>query len=141
MFLYLVRWRTEPCYKLTSILGDIAVQTTEDNIDLILELLCAAVLEHKIAQLFAHGQALLPLDGILVLLAGVPRAGSHSGEGEVRVEGEEEDEALAYAAGCTKYTCEMGWSAIDLCCLLDRLTLLHCYICHALPRVRWEWTH
>jgi hypothetical protein len=100
--------------KLTSILVDIAVQTAEDDVDLILELLCAAVLEHKIAQLLAHGQALLPLDGIAVLLAGVPGTGSHGGEGEVRVEGEEEDEALAYTASSTEDACETVWSAIGL---------------------------
>lgn len=99
-----IEWRC----KLTSILGDIAVQTAEDDVDLILELLRAAVLEHEIAQLLAHGQALLPLDGIAVLLAGVPGAGSHGGEGEVRVEGEEEDEALAYATSSTENTCEIG---------------------------------
>jgi len=100
--------------KLTSILGDIAVQTAEDDVDLVLELLRAAVLEHKIAQLLAHGQALLPLDGIAVLLASVPWAGSNGGEGEVRVEGEEEDKALAYTASGAKNACEMGWSAIGL---------------------------
>ena len=112
VFLHLVRWR--PRYKLTSVLGDIAVQTAEDNVDLVLELFRAAVLENKIAQLLAHGQALLPLDGIAVLLAGVPGAGSHGGEGKVRVKGEEEDKALAYTASSTENTCEMGRSAIGL---------------------------
>lgn len=92
--------------KLTSVLGDIAVQTAEDDVNLVLELLRTTVLKHKIAQLLAHGQALLPLDGILVLLAGVPGAGSHGGESEVRVKGEEEDEALAYATSSTENTCE-----------------------------------
>ena len=100
--------------KLTSVLSDIAVQTAEDNVDLVLELLRATVLEYKIAQLLAHGQALLPLDGILVLLAGIPGAGSHGGESEVRVEGEEEDEALAYTTSSTENACEIRWSAIGL---------------------------
>lgn len=112
VFLHLVLWITKLRSKLTSVLCDIAVQTAEDNVDLVFELFRTAVLEHKIAQLLAHGQALLPLDSILVLLAGVPRAGSHSGEGEVRVEGEEEDEALAYTASGTKNTCEAEQSAI-----------------------------
>ena len=82
----------------TSILSHIAVQAAEDDVYLILELFRAAVLKHKVAELLAHGQALLPLDGIAVFLAGVPGAGSHGGKSEVRVKGEEEDEALAYAA-------------------------------------------
>lgn len=112
VFLHLVRWR--PRYKLTSVLGDIAVQTAEDNVDLVLELFRTAILEHKITQLLAHGQALLPLNGIAVLLAGVPGAGSYGSEGKVRVKGEEQNEALAYTASSTENTCEMGRSAIGL---------------------------
>ena len=108
MLVFLHLSRIELRCKLTSVLGDITVQTAEHDIDLILELLGAAVLENEIAQLLAHGQALLPLDCIAVLLPGVPGAGSHGGEGEVRVEGEEEDEALAYATSSTENTCEIG---------------------------------
>lgn len=84
---------------LTSVLSNVAVQTAEDNVDLILELLSSAALDNQVAELLAHGQALLPLDGIAVLLAGAPGAGSNGCEGEMGVEGEEEDEALAYATG------------------------------------------
>ena len=91
--------------KLTSVLGDIAVQTAEDNVDLIFELFGGAALDNQVTQLFAHGQALLPLDGIAVLLAGAPGAGSNGCEGEMGVEGEEQDEALAYAAGGAENAC------------------------------------
>jgi hypothetical protein len=90
--------------QLTSILSNIAVQTAEDNVDLVLELFGCAALDNQVAQLFAHGQALLPLDGIAVLLAGASGAGSHGGECEVRVEGEKKDEALAYATGGSENT-------------------------------------
>jgi hypothetical protein len=97
--------------QLTSVLSDIAVQSAENNIDLVLELLGCAALDNQVAQLLAHGQALLPLDGIAVLLSGAPGAGSHGGECEVRVEGEKEDEALAYATRGSEYTCERVLSA------------------------------
>lgn len=87
---------------LTSVLSNVAVQTAEHNIDLILELLSSAALDNQVAELLAHGQALLPLDGIAVLLASAPGAGSNGCEGEMGVEGEKEDEALAYATGGTE---------------------------------------
>ena len=61
--------------------------------------------------MFTHGQALLPLDGIAVLLAGAPGAGSHGGECEVGVEGEKEDESLANATSGSEYTFERVLSA------------------------------
>lgn len=97
--------------QLTSILSNIAVKSAEDNIDLVLELLGCAALDNQIAQLFAHGQALLPLDGIAVLLASAPRASSNGGESKVRVKGEEEDEALAYATSGSEDTFEEFLSA------------------------------
>jgi hypothetical protein len=92
--------------RLTSILSHIAVQSAEDDVYLILELFRAAVLEHKVAELLAHGHALLPLDGIAVFLASVPGAGSNGGKSEVRVKGEEQDEALAYTASGAENTYE-----------------------------------
>jgi hypothetical protein len=100
--------------RLTSLLSHIAVQAAEDDVYLILELFRAAVLEHKVTQLLAHGQALLPLDSIAVFLAGVPGAGSDGGKSEVRVKGKEEDEALAYTTSCAKDTYEMLLLAIGL---------------------------
>ena len=100
--------------ELTSVLGNIAVQTAEDDVDLILELFRTAVFEHKVAQFLAHGHALLPLDSIAVLLASISGTGSHSRESKVWMEGEKEDEALAYTAGSAKYTCKSLWSAIGL---------------------------
>lgn len=125
--------------RLTSVLGNIAVQAAEDNVDLILELLGSTVLEHKVAQLLAHGQALLPLDGIAVLLAGVPGAGADGGESEVRVEGEQKDEALAYTASSAEYTWGVVWSAIGLVAG----ALWSSIACNAMPCLapRWEWTH
>jgi len=90
--------------QLTSILSNIAVQSAEDNVDLILEILGRAALDYQVTQLFAHGQALLPLDRIAVFLSGAPGAGPNSGECEVGVEGEEEDEALAYATSGSEDT-------------------------------------
>jgi hypothetical protein len=117
----------------TSILSNIAIQATENDVDLVLELFCTAVLEHEITQLLAHGQALLPLDGVAVLLASVPGAGSDSCKSEVRVEGEEEDEALAYATSGTKNACVIVLSAIGLA---DETGCVRCT--HAPPR---KWTH
>lgn len=117
--------------RLTSVLSNIAVQTAEDDVDLILELLGGAVLEHEVAQLLAHGQALLPLDGIAVLLAGIPGAGSHGGEGEMRVEGEQEDEALAYAASCAEHACEIVRSAVGRFCW--SVVREHRVVCNAVP--------
>jgi hypothetical protein len=85
-------------------LSNVAVQTAEDNVDLVLELFGCAALDNQIAQLFAHGQTLLPLDRIAVLLARAPGAGSDGGECEVRVKGEKEDKALAYATSGSKDT-------------------------------------
>jgi hypothetical protein len=91
-------------------LSNIAVQTAEDNIDLILELFGCAALHNQVTQLFAHWQALLPLDGIAVLLARTPGAGSDGGECEV-VEGEKEDKALAYATSGSEDTLKRVLSA------------------------------
>ena len=90
--------------QLTSVLSDIAVQSAEDNVDLVLELLGCAALDNQVAQLLAHGQALLPLDGIAVLLAGAPGTGSHGSECEMGVEGEKKNEALAYATSGSEDT-------------------------------------
>jgi len=120
-------------YELTSVLGNIAVQTAEDDVDLVLELFRAAVLEHKIAQLLAHGHALLPLHGIAVLLAGIPGAGSNCGKSEVRVQSEKEDEALAYTASSAEHAYKIMWSAIGL---IARASAWHRTVaCHAVPRI------
>jgi hypothetical protein len=119
--------------RLTSILSHIAVQAAEDDVYLILEFFRAAVLEHKVAELLAHGHALLPLDGIAVFLAGVPRAGSDGGKSEVRVKSEEEDEALAYTASGAEDTYETILLAIGLA---DGTTWVRC---SRAPRL--EWTH
>jgi hypothetical protein len=92
-------------------LSNIAVQTAEDNVDLVLELFGCAALDNQIAQLFAHGQTLLPLDRIAVLLARAPGAGSDGGECEVRVKGEKEDKALAYATSGSEDTLKRVLSA------------------------------
>ena len=96
----------------TSVLCDIAVQTAEDDINLVFELFGGAVLQNQVAQLLAHGQALLPLDGIAVLLASAPGTSAHGGKGEVRVEGEQENETLSNAARGTKNTCSRATLAI-----------------------------
>lgn len=100
---------------LTSVLCDIAVQTAEDDVDLVFELLGGAVLQNQVTQLLAHGQALLPLDGIAVLLAGAPRAGANGGKGEVRMEGEQKNETLSNTARGTKNTCSRAMLAIGSC--------------------------
>lgn len=89
---------------LTCLLCNIAVQSTEDDINLILELFRLAILHHKISQLFAHGHTLLPLDSIFVLLARRPGAGSNSRKLETRVQSKQEDESLANAASGSQNT-------------------------------------
>ena len=86
----------------TGISSNIAVQSTEDNITLLFEFFSLTLLYHQLAHLFRHGQALLPSYCIFVLLPSAARRGAHGGEGEVRVQGEEEDEALAYATCCAE---------------------------------------
>jgi hypothetical protein len=89
---------------LTCITGDIAVQTAEDDIDLILELLGSAVFDNQISQLFAHRKTLLPFDGIAVFLARRSRAGSDCCELEAWVQGEKKDESLADTTSRTQDT-------------------------------------
>ena len=89
----------------TCLFRNIAIQPTKHNIHLILEVFSSTVLHHQLAQLFAHGQALLPLHGIAVLLAGRPRTGAHSREREVWVQCEKEDEALADTTCRTEDAC------------------------------------
>jgi hypothetical protein len=89
---------------LTCITSHITVQTAEHDIDLVFELVGCAILDYQISELFAHGQALLPFDGIAVLFARRSRAGSHGGELKVRVKGEEENESLTNTTGRTQDT-------------------------------------
>nr|POE73245.1 hypothetical protein CFP56_73759 [Quercus suber] len=93
---------------LTGVLGHIAVQPTEHDITVVLELFGRTTLHHQLAQLGAHGQSLLPFHGIAVFLAGALGACADGGESEMRMEGQEEDEALADATGGAQYAWEMG---------------------------------
>lgn len=64
-----------------------------------------ALLDDELARI-ADGRRLLPLHGVLVLLAGGPRRGADGVELDVRVVLEEEDEALAHGAGAPEDACE-----------------------------------
>lgn len=88
---------------LTNIACDVAVQPGEDKVA-VLELLWSALPYYELTQLLRHGKSLLPLDGILVLLASRPLRSADCVEGEMWVQGKEEDEALAYGAGCAEDT-------------------------------------
>lgn len=88
----------------TDFTSNIRIQPTEDNITL-LEVLRLALLHDNLGDV-AHGGSLLPAHGVLVLLARGARRGADGVELEVRVLGEEEDEALADGASGAEDTCE-----------------------------------
>lgn len=92
------------CEVLLRVARDVGVQAREDDVAFALELIRAAVLHDELAESFAHGQGLLPFHGVAVLLAGAFRGGADGGEGEVRVQGEEEDESLADGASRSQDT-------------------------------------
>ena len=90
----------------TSISRNIAVQSAEHHVALVFKLLSRTFLYDQLAHCFRHGQALLPAYRILVFLARTAWRGTNGGEDEVRVKGEEEDEALAYATCCAEDACK-----------------------------------
>lgn len=81
---------------LTNVARNARVQPAEHDIA-VGKLARLALLDDDLARL-ADGRRLLPLHGVLVLLAGRPRRRTNGVELDVRVVLEEEDEALAHGA-------------------------------------------
>jgi hypothetical protein len=86
----------------TNVAGDVRVKTAKDNVT-VLELIRLALPHHHLGDV-AHGGGLLPPHGILILLARGAGRGADGVEGEVRMLGEEEDEALTDGASGTEDT-------------------------------------
>ena len=88
----------------TDFTGDVRVQAAEDDVA-VGELAGLTLANDELAD-GTHGGGLLPPHGILVLLAGGPGRGADGVEDEVRVLGEQQDEALADGARAAQDTCE-----------------------------------
>ena len=88
---------------LTNVARDTRIQPAEHDIA-VGELARLALLDDKLARV-ADGRRLLPLHGVLVLLAGGPRRGADGVELDVRVVLEEEDEALAHGPRAAEDAC------------------------------------
>jgi hypothetical protein len=80
--------------KRTNVSRDIAVQTGEDEVA-VCELFGRALLDYEVADALREGDGLLPPHGIFVLLPCRALRGADRVQDEVRVESEEENEALA----------------------------------------------
>lgn len=103
---------------LTSLAGNIAVQSGEDKVT-ITELSGAALSQDQVAKVLRHRGCLLPAHSILVLLAGIAFRGTDGVQFEEGVISEEKNEALANGASGTE----------------DTLSLLDC-MPNIIPRTR-----
>lgn len=90
--------RCDPKASPTKFTSDIAVQAREDEVT-VAELVGLAIAKNEIAQLLRHGGRLLPLDGILVFLAGRAIRCTNGVQFKEGVVCEEEDESLTDRAG------------------------------------------
>jgi hypothetical protein len=85
----------------TDIASNVAIEPGKHHIA-VTELFCCAWSNDKLTELLRHWPRLLPFYGILVLFPGRPFGSSNRMEGEVWVQGEQEDEPLSYGTRGSK---------------------------------------